>query len=218
MAHPIYEGLYYKYLYSYRTVAEGISKPEHKEWKMFITSLAKYAETTNEGYCALHTSKNYVCMVHLIRMMCDACFEAYRLLIVNDKEGYLKKYLYNEGKDLNKFKCVGKQITSTFLKEKIKEDYSDAMGKVYELSNRFIHPSNFYFKDYSTEDRMIIEHKEDELLGDYSALYSKDEVERVDRIMDVLNEVLLDILHRLIDYIKPIKKLPDLMELRNTHL
>lgn len=217
MAHPIYERIYYKYLHLYEDRAKRNFKPEHKEWQMFITSLAKYAETIDEGYCALRTSKNYVCMVHLIRMMCDACFEGYRLLIVNDKDAYLAKYLYDEGnKPLNKFRCGNDNVTTTLLKEKMANEYGDAMGKVYELSNRFIHPTNFYFRDYSLDNRKVIEHKEQYLLGDYSDLYLKKNVSGIDGIMEALNEVLLDILEKLTNYIEPVKQLPTMIDLR-TH-
>lgn len=217
MAHPIYERILYKYLHLYKDRANWNFKPEHKEWKMFITSLAKYAETTDEGYCALHTSNNYVCMVHLIRMMCDACFEGYRLLIVNDKDAYLAKYLYDEGKKpLNKFRCGNDNVTTTLLKEKMAAEYGEEMGKVYELSNRFIHSTNFYFRDYSLNNRKIIEHKEEDLLGDYSDLYFKENVNGIDGIMEALNDVLIDIIGKLKDYIEPVKPLPTMIDLR-TH-
>ena len=214
MAHPIYERFHYKYRLQLESIARSHFKPEKKEWQMYITSLAKYAETVNQGYCDLHINKNYVCMVHLIRMMCDACFEAYRLLLVNDKEGYLKKYLFNEGKkELNKFRVANDQATSTLIKNKIVDEYGEAMAKVYEYSNRFIHPSNFYYRDYSLEDRREIIHNPDTLLDDYSRLFDKDEVARIDDIMDVLNEVLLDILDKLKEYVEPTPQLPNKIDL-----
>ena len=95
-------------------------------------------------------------------------------------------------------------------------EYGDAMGKVYELSNRFIHPTNFYFRDYSLDNRKVIEHKEEDLLGDYSDLYLKKNINGIDGIMDALNEVLIDILDKLTDYIEPVKPLPTMIDLR-TH-
>ena len=167
---------------------------------MFITSIANYAISVNEGYCDLHRNKNYICMVHLIRMMVDACFESYRLLLTDEKEKFLRYYFSD--RDTNKCKYNGIQITTNILKGKIEEEYQ-GMGKVYEFSNRFIHPSNFYIKDYSPENRVEITHKEDCILPDYTSLYLKREVQWVDSIMRILNEVLFDILNKLKDYIEP---------------
>lgn len=214
MAHPVYEKLYYKYLHLYRGFDRSINKPENKEWQMYITSLTQYATSINEGYCMLNARKNYVCMVHILRMMCDACFEAYRLLLVNNKDAYLRKYLYGEGnKELNKFRCGNEQVTTTFIKKKMTEDYDDAMGKVYELSNRFIHPSNFYYKDYSPSGENKIKHSPDELYGDYSELHSKRNIEAIDGLMDALNQVLLDILGKLVECVEPVEQLPYILDL-----
>lgn len=212
MAHPVYEKLYYKYLHLYTGFDRSINKPENKEWQMYITSLTKYATSINEGYCTLRINKNYVCMVHILRMMCDACFEGYRLLLVNDKDAYLRKYLYGEGnKDLNKFRCGNEQVTTTFIKKKMAEEYDDAMGKVYELSNRFIHPSNFFYRDYSLNGNRVIKHSPEELYGDYTEL--KGNVESIDGLMDALNQVLLDILKKLVECIESVKQLPYIMDL-----
>lgn len=212
MAHPVYEKLCNKYLFPYHNLDKSIQKPENKEWQMYITSLTKYATTINEGYCALRVQKNYICMVHILRMMCDACFEGYRLLLVNDKDAYLRKYLYGEGnKELNKFRCGNEQVTTSFIKKKIAEEYDDAMGKVYELSNRFIHPSNFYYKGYSPSDE--IKHSSEELYGDYSEI--RGNVKSIDGLMDALNQVLLDILRKLVECIEPVKQLPYIMDLSN---
>lgn len=83
------EELFIKNRLLYHNLAKSHFKPEHKEWRMFISSISKFAVSVDEGYCDLHRAENYVCMVHLIRMMCDACFEAYRLHITDEKESSL---------------------------------------------------------------------------------------------------------------------------------
>ncbi len=199
------EELFIKNRVLYHNLVNSYFKPEHKEWKMFISSMAKFAVSVDEGYCDLHRAKNYVCMVHLIRMMCDACFEAYRLLITDEKDKFLRYFLSD--RDTNRCKLDGVQITSSVLKEKIEEEYI-GMAQVYKFSNRFIHPTSFYFKDYDLENHKEIEHEEDLVLPDYASLYLKEEVERMNNIMGILNEVLLEILKRLKDYIKPPIVLP----------
>lgn len=178
---------------------------------MFISSIAKYAISVDEGYCDLHRVKNYVCMVHLIRMMVDACFESYRLLLTDEKEKFFRYYFSD--RDTNKCKLKGVQITTNILKNEIEKEF-EGMARVYEFSNRFIHPSNFYFKDYSLEDRREIEHKEDLILPDYTSLFDKDEVKLMDDIMESLNQILLEILRKLKDFIEPPIQLPKKLNLQ----
>jgi hypothetical protein len=205
------EELFIKNRVLYRNLASSYFKPEHKEWKMFISSISKFAVSVDEGFCDLYRAKNYVCMVHLIRMMCDACFEAYRLLITDEKEKYLR-YFFSD-RDTNRCKLNGVQITTSVLKEKIEEEYS-GMAQVYKFSNRFIHPTSFYFRDYDLEDNREIEHDDDVVLPDYGSLYLKEEVERMTNIMGILNEVLLEILRKLKDQIEPPIVLPQKLNLQ----
>ena len=178
---------------------------------MFINSISKYAVSVDEGYCDLHRAKNYVCMVHLIRMMCDACFESFRLLITDEKDKFLRYYFSD--RDTNKCRLNGVEITSRVLKEKIEEEYS-GMAQVYEFSNRFIHPSSFYFRDYDLEDNREIEHNDKVVLPNYGSLYLKEEVQRMNDIMGILNKVLLEILRKLKDYIEPPIEFPQKLNLQ----
>lgn len=204
----LYESLFIQNRVLYSNLANSHFKEENIQLKRFFESLSRYANSANEAYCSLYGSKNYISMAHLLRMMADACFCAYGLLICNNKEGYLQSFF--DGLPLNKHKKGNEQLTSNAIKKYIEPEYV-GISKVYEISNKFIHPSGFYYKDYSPE--AIINHQGKDLLSDYSSLYNKTEVKLLNDLMQGLNEALYDILKRVKETIEPIPILKDIIDL-----
>ena len=193
----------------YHNLAHSHFKDEHKKLQRFIEAMGRYATSANEGYCDLHRVKNYISMAHLLRMMADACFCAYGLLICTDKEKYLNSFF--EGLPLNKCKKDNEQLTSNVIKKYIEAEY-EGISKLYEISNKFIHPSGFYFKDYKAPDKSNL--TEDDLLSDYSCFYNRDDVKLLNDLMQLLNEALLDILGKVKDAFEPPIILPEIIDLK----
>ena len=195
---PLTESLFIHNRLLYHNLANSSFRDEHLQLQRFIEALGRYATSANEGYCDLHRNRNYISMAHLIRMMADACFCAYGLLICNDKEKYLNSFF--EGLPLNKCKKDNEQLTSGVIKKYIEADYP-GIAKVYDISNKFIHPSGFYYNDIRSPLKEC--QTEDDLLSDYSSLYNKEDVQLLDGLMQDLNEILLDILRKLKDAFEP---------------
>ena len=204
----LYDSLFIKNRVLYNNLFESNFKDEHSTLQRFIEALGRYANSANEGYCSLYMSKNYISMAHLLRMMADACFCAYGLLICNEKETYLKRFF--EGEALNKCKKGNEQLSSNVIKKYIEEDYP-GIAQVYEISNRFIHPSGFYYKNWKAP--IIKADVKESLLIDYSSLYSKSDIKLLNDLMQGLNEILYDILSKLKDQFEPPIILPEIIDL-----
>ena len=206
---PLTESLFIHNRLLYHNLANSSFRDEHLQLQRFIEALGRYATSANEGYCDLHRNRNYISMAHLIRMMADACFCAYGLLICNDKEKYLNSFF--EGLPLNKCKKDNEQLTSNVIKKYIEAEY-EGISKLYEISNKFIHPSGFYFKDYKAPYKSNL--TEDDLLSDYSCFYNRDDVKLLNDLMQLLNEALLDILGKVKDAFEPPIILPEIIDLK----
>lgn len=209
----LYESLFIQNRVLYSNLANSHFKEENIDLKRFFESLSRYASSANEAYCDLYRSKNYISMAHLLRMMADACFCAYGLLVCNNKEAYLKSFF--DGSALNKHKKGNEQLTSNVIKKYIEPEY-EGISKVYEISNKFIHPSGFYYKDYSPEATSKLLEKD--LLSDYSSLYNKTEVKLLNDLMQGLNEALYDILKRVKDAIEPQPILKNIIDLNTMQI
>ena len=81
-----YYPIYQKYFTRFSEVPERIRKKENAKVKCYLRALCTFALTTDTSYDSMCIQRNNQGAIHTIRMLVEACFNAYAFLIYKDKD------------------------------------------------------------------------------------------------------------------------------------
>lgn len=207
-----YYPIYQKYFTQFSEVPERIKKKENAKVRCYLRALCTFALTTDTSYDSMCIQRNNQEAIHTIRMLIEACFNAYAFLIYKDKDAFLNKFF--KGEDFNKLTLNGKKLTTNTIKEYIEKDYP-SISRIYEDTNRYIHFGNYYClgveADLDEETKQILYSSQQEgLIGDYAEMRHKENREWVWQIVEIINDILLEIMDRIVKEIEPAKEIAGL--------
>ena len=177
--------------------------------------MGEYAINIDSGFDALYRKKEDVCAIHLLRMLIDGCISTYGLLIANNPEAYLNHYFKGDGPDCCLNKYDKKKMTSRKILEYMEKDYP-SIREYYEDANRYIHPSNFYCSgielDKDTEE-WLWNSRESSMVGCSLDLNRWKERKWVYKVMGIINDIILDLMDKVVDLAEPPIVLKNLIDL-----
>ena len=210
-----YTPLYQKYFTPYSQKPYRLLKPESSKYKCFLKAIGEYTINIDSGFDALYLKREDVCAIHLLRMLIDANLSTYGLLIANNPEAYLNHYFKGDYPDkcLNKFDK--KQMTTRKILEYMEKEYP-SITEYYNETNRYIHPSTFYCSgiglDKETEE-WLMNSCESSLVGNSLDLNRWKERKWVYKVMGIINDILLEIMDKVVELAEPPITLPNLIDL-----
>jgi hypothetical protein len=175
-----------KYKRTYLNAEAFIYVPELEQVRKFVEAIGNYANGVNEGFDSLIEAKNYVCIVHLQRMLAEVAIKAYGLLEVNldQTDSYINQFFTGSPKTIKK---EGKNVNNATLKHIIAEHYPE-VAEVYNKANDYVHFSSYYYHDFLQEDSEF----------DFSNIFTEDYLNSLFSKMCELNDSLIDILGRIL--------------------
>lgn len=119
------------------------------DYGVFIKSINNYTKALNSSYSQLRATDFYLGVLHHIRMLTDVIFKVYALYLTDSKETFLKRFI--EDKRIDNQTHNGKQLTNGIIKQKVAEKY-EGIDTLYDDSNKYIHPSIFFFNYNEPKD------------------------------------------------------------------
>ena len=175
-----------KYKRIYLNAEAFIYIPELEQVRKFVEAIGNYANGVNEGFDSMIEAKNYVCIVHLQRMIAEAAIKAFGLLEVNldQTDAYINQFFTGSPKTIKK---EGVNINNATLKHIISDHYPE-VAEVYNKANKYVHFSSYYYHDFIQEDTEL----------DYSNIFTDAYLQELFEKMCKLNDDLVDILWKII--------------------
>ena len=214
-----YTPLYQKYFTPLSQKPYRLLKPESIKYKCFLKAISNYAINIDSGFDALYLKREDVCAIHLLRMLLDAAIKTYGILLAKNPDKYLNDYLKGNHKgdyasrSTNKYD--GKSLMDGNILEYMDKDYPH-ISEYYYDANRYIHPSNFYCSgielDKETEE-WLWDSREKGLVGTFHNLNQWKERKWVYNVMGIINEVILDVMDKVVAMVEPPIVLPNIIDL-----
>lgn len=209
-----YNPLFQKYFTQLSQRPNKLLKAESIKYKCFLKAICEYTINIDSGFDVLYKNRENVCAIHLLRMLLDAAIKTYGILLARNPEQYLNGYLKgihnwdNASRSTNKFD--GKSLMDGNILEYMKKDYPNISDFYYD-ANRYIHPSNFYCSgiglDKETEE-WLWDSREKGLVGNFHNLKQLNEREWVYNVMGIINDVILDVMDKVVKMVEPPIDLP----------
>ena len=214
-----YNPLYRKYFTPLHQKPDRLMKQESIKYKCFLKAISEYTINIDSGFDALYLKREDVCAIHLLRMLIDAAIKTYGILLAKNPDKYLNDYLKGShnwdyaSRSTNKFD--GKSLLDGNILEYMEKDYPNISDFYYD-SNRYIHPSNFYCSgielDKDTEE-WLWDSREKGLVGSFHNLRQWKDRKWVYKVMGIINEVLLDVMDKVVVMVEPPLELPNIIDL-----
>ena len=214
-----YTPLYQKYFTPLSQKPIRLLKPESNRYKCFLKAIGEYTINIDSGFDALYRKREDVCAIHLLRMLLDAAIKTYGILLAKNPDKYLNDYLKGNHKgdyasrSTNKYD--GKSLMDGNILEYMDNDYPN-ISEYYYDANRYIHPSNFYCSgielDNETEE-WLWDSRDDGLVGCSLDLNRWKERKWVYNVMGIINEVILDVMDKVVAMVEPPIVLPNIIDL-----
>lgn len=209
-----YIPLHQKYYTHFSQKPYRLLKPESNKYKCFLKAIGEYATNIDSGFDTLYIKREDVCAIHLLRMLLDASISTYGLLIANNPEAYLNHYFKGDFPDKCLNKYDKKKMTSRKILEYMETEYP-SITEYYLDTNRYIHPSNFYCSgielDKETEE-WLRDSRESGLVGNSLELNRWKERKWVYKIMGIINDILLEVMDKVVEMVEPPVILPNLID------
>lgn len=204
-----YTPLYQKYFTPYHRIPDRLVKPESIKYKVFLTAVGNYALTMDAGFYTLARNRDMECAIHLLRMVLDASIKTYGLLLAKNPEKYINDYLKGVHKgeyaSRSDSKIDGRALTTGYIVEQMDKD-GYPITKLYDDFNSYIHPSNFYCLGVELPEearKWLWEKQEDALISNYTKLGDKETRDWVCNTMELINDLLLEIMGKVVEMIEP---------------
>lgn len=164
------------------------------------------------------------CGVHLLRMLLDASIKTYGLLLAKNPEKYINDYLKNSHNtdfaSRSECKYDGRKLSDgVILKYMEKDGYP--IEKFYDDANRNIHPSNFYCLgvELDADTRKWLWDSQDEaLISSYAIFRDREEREWVYNTMGLINDLLLEVMVKVVEMIEAPVYLPEVIDLSSRNV
>lgn len=164
---------------------------EAGDYGMFIKSIVNYTTALNYSYSQLRETDFYLGVLHHLRMLTDVIFKVYALYLTDSKETFLKRFIEDKRIDNQTYKGV--QLTNGLIKQKVAEKY-EGIDTLYDESNKYIHPSIFYYNYNNLDDAIWYFAKSgNKYSQSLSTVFYFDTLNNilVDILMDLWNEVVV---------------------------
>lgn len=214
-----YTPLYQKYFTPLSQKPYRLRKPESNKYKCFLNAISEYTINIDSGFDALYHKREDVCAIHLLRMLLDATIKTYGILLARNPEKYLNDYLKGNHRgdyaSRSENKNDGKTLTDGNILQYMENDYPQISIYYYE-ANRYIHPSNFYCSGITLDDESkewLWDSHEEGLVGSFHNLRQWKDRKWVYKVMGIINEVLLDVMDKVVVMVEPPLELPNIIDL-----
>lgn len=157
---------------------------------LFFNSIRTFNMMVANTYASIKANdrNKYIFMPYAVRLMIDAIYNLYGLKLADNKLQYIKHFL--EGKEINKIRVNGNNLTTNFIGEQISKEY-EGLNTLYKESCRYIHPSIFYKinkKLLTPDNRGILTER-----NRWGIMGERNNRLKIDYIMDVLTDILTDL-------------------------
>ena len=119
---------------------------DKEKMRKYAGAIITYANAQTKAFLTLYKEKNYASAHHYMRLLSDCCLRTYVAVLKegNDLDMYIGKYL--AGKEPDKSKYKGKELTPKYLGELIKKEYPFSV-LAQEEGNKSTHFTNYYAKE-----------------------------------------------------------------------
>ena len=209
-----YTPLYQKYFTPLSQRPNNLLKAESIKYKCFLKAICEYTINIDSGFDVLYLKRGNVCAIYLLRMLLDAAIKTYGILLARNPEKYLNDYLKGNhnwdyaSRSTNKYD--EKYLLDGNILEYMEKDYPQ-ISVFYKDANRYIHPPNFYCSgielDKETEE-WLWDSREKGLVGNIHNLNQLNEREWVYNVMGIINDVILDVMDKVVKMVEPPIELP----------
>ena len=145
--------------------------------------------------------------------------KTYGLLLAKNPEKYINDYLKgvhkNDYAPRSDNKIDGKALLDGNIIEYMEKD-GYPIRKINDEANRYIHPSNFYclgIEPDETTSRWLGDSQSEALINNYARLGDREEREWVYNTMGLINDLLLEVMDKVVEMIEAPVLLPEVLDL-----
>lgn len=119
---------------------------DKEKMRKYAGAIITYAKSQTKAFLTLYKEKNYASAHHYMRLLSDCCMRTYVSVLKegDDLDKYISKYL--AGKEPNKSRYKGKELTAEYLAELIKKEYPFTVLAQKE-GNKSTHLTNYYAQE-----------------------------------------------------------------------
>ena len=107
------------------------------QWDLYLASSSEYVMRLIDGFIPMLETRNFVCVVQLLRAQVGVCLRTLALFVAKDQEDYLKQVF--RGVPVNRLKDrSGKNMTDGRLQDLLSE-FDSEVEDVYKATSGFVH-------------------------------------------------------------------------------
>ena len=161
----------------------------YKKYKFyyFAGATINRAMALNDAYLKLSKEGNYIAATPLIRMMLDNAMTSFSGMLVENLDEYFD-YI-DSGKIINRYKDKrGNPMFEKYLKQELNKEYP-GIKDLYSKTSEYIHLSTDHIRAAFRDN--------EDYIGKYDMLFSREERKQIDKYMLEANNLLLNVFVKL---------------------